>query len=391
MIVVVDLDDNFRSWAVEQLTQLDDVMEFQALDDGLSAALAPDVTVLLIGPNQPTPASVAGVEQLVDQRPALSAVLVLAESDPQLLRSAIHAGARDVLTYPFDSAELLSSIERAESLARKQRNPASSAVDTGVGEPGKVITVFSTKGGSGKSLIATNLPFLIGQSIGFDRVAIFDLDLQSGDVSIILGLDPKHGILEAAESPDRLDAEAVKAYLTQHSSGLSVLTAPVDPSHAETIGPAAITTILHLLRQSFDYVVVDAPAQFSEQVLAAFDVTDEFILIASLDVPSLKSLRVALNTMKQLGIDRNRIKVAINRANSKVGLTLADVEKSLDVKIIAAIPSSRDVPLSYNSAEPLALGTPGSDVLAAIAKLLPADVVVVEASDKNRRRRFARG
>ncbi|MGH9198727.1 MAG: AAA family ATPase, partial [Acidimicrobiia bacterium] len=181
-----------------------------------------------------------------------------------------------------------------------------------------------------------------------------------------------------------LDADELRGYMTRHSSGVKVLAAPFEPQLAETISGGAVQRILRVLRDSFPYVVVDGPASLNEHVLAALDETDECILMTSLDVPSIKNVKVSLQTLEQLGIGRNRIRLVMNRADSKVGLNLSEVEKSLGTHIDVAVPSSRDVPLSVNQGTPLAIQNKRSPVIGAVAKL--ADMVVAESSKSSAKR-----
>ncbi len=370
-IVLADIDQVFLEWAAEQITTQGPVATHTDLAAArLDAERYPGSSILLLGPNLAPDEALAAIKALDERAPNVACVFVAAAPDPQLLTEAVRAGVEDVLTYPFDSDELIQAIDRAASRARPS---AGADQDAPVALPealGKVVTVFSTKGGSGKSLVATNLALLLCRNAG-QRVALVDLDLQSGDVAILLDLHSERGMLEATERLSALDAEALEGYMIQHGSGLYVLTAPTDPSDAEGIGGDTVQAVLSMLRERFDWVVVDGPAQFTEQVLGAFDVTDLFVLLASLDVPSIKNLRVALNTLDQLGLSRDKIRIVVNRANTKVGLTLKDVRKALGADIHVTVPSSRDVPLSYNAAAPLAISSPRSEVVLAIADLLP--------------------
>ncbi len=370
-IIISDIDDVFLGWAKEQVDAQGEVLTLTDLAEARKLAeSATTRTILLLGPNLPPDDALATI-RLVDQRaPHVACVFIASAPDAQQLTEALRAGVEDVLTYPFDSDELVEVIVRAGVRAGvPEPSPFNEAGELSTDVQGKVVTVFSTKGGSGKSLVASNLALLLRRTTS-KRVCLVDLDLQSGDIAILLDLHSERGLLEASDRLESLDADALEGYLIQHSSGLHVLTAPTDPSMAEGIGADAVTHILNLLRQRFEFVVIDGPAQFTEQILAAFDVTDTFVLMASLDVPSIKNLRVAMNTLDQLGMPRESIRVCVNRANTKVGLTLKDVRKALGSEIHVTIPSSRDVPLSYNAASPLAVAQPRSEVVLAISDLL---------------------
>jgi pilus assembly protein CpaE len=244
--------------------------------------------------------------------------------------------------------------------------------------------VFSSKGGCGKTFLATNLA--VALSRGGAEVALVDLDLHFGDVAIMLHLFPSHTIYDAAESP-ALDALSLKSFLTRHDSGIWTLVAPTEPTIADSINPASIGNILKLLRTAFDYVVIDTPPAFSEPVLAAFDESDWLVMLATLDVPSIKNLRLALQTMELLHFPKSRLRVVVNRADSKVGLRLPDVEKLLSSSVDATIPSSRSVPLSVNKGSPIMLEEPKGPVADAVRRVAAQLTVAQPGRTKQKQRR----
>jgi pilus assembly protein CpaE len=200
-------------------------------------------------------------------------------------------------------------------------------------------------------------------------VALVDLDLASGDLAIMFQTMPTWTIHDAAERADRLDSEALDGFLIKHGTGVDVLAAPPEPSLAEGIDSVAVARIITLLRDTYPYVVIDTPSAFTDQVLTALDETDQLVLVAGLDVPSIKNLKLAMHTLDQLGWQRNRMKLVLNRADSKVGLRIRDVEKSLGTSIDIAIPSSRDVPLSINEGQPIVARSSKSTVVESLQKL----------------------
>ena len=213
-----------------------------------------------------------------------------------------------------------------------------------------------------------------------------------GDVAIMLHLFPSHTIYDAAQNPG-LDVMTLKSFLTRHDSGIWTLVAPTEPTAADTINPGTIGTILKLLRTAFDYVVIDTPPAFSEPVLTAFDESDWLVMLATLDVPSVKNLRLALQTMELLHFPKSRLRVVVNRADSKVGLRLPDVEKLLSSPVDTTIPSSRSVPLSVNKGSPIMLEEPKGPVAESIRRVA-AQLTDREATgrtkQKQRRSLFAR-
>ncbi len=310
------------------------------------------------------------------------ATLLVAETlDAELLRAALRAGVDDVLTTQADPQEWEEAITRAFERIAEEHD----LEDSHSGR-GRIVSVFSTKGGCGKSLVASNLAVLVASRLR-RRAALVDLDLQSGDLAIMFQLMPALSIFDAAQGADRLDEEALEGYLTRHDSGVSLLAAPLEPSLAEQVEPAAVNRILELLPQMYPVTIVDGPPLFTDQMLVALDASDEIILVGSMDVPSIKNLRLAVNTITQLGHPREQLRIVLNRADTKVGLRAAEVEKSLGVTIDVQIPSSREVPLSINQGSPLAVNKPRSTVVQAIAQLADEIAPPDDQDQRTRRRR----
>lgn len=368
MIIVCDPDPGVRKHLAGLLdsdvapTELNDAASLRAAIDQVSHP-----TVLVLGSKMDVD-DVLGIAANLEGRTVPAAIVLVRESlDAGTVRRALRSGISDVLgADELDAEEFRAAIERAFADAREH-----APVSTGGagGTEGRVVTVFSTKGGCGKSLVASNLAVLLGQTGA--SVALVDLDLQSGDLAIMMQVMPSLSIYDAAQSTDRMDADALVGYLTPHASGVSLLAAPLEPSLSEAVTPASVSTILKLLRSRYDFVVIDGPAFFTDQILVAIDQSDQVVLVGSLDVPSVKNLRTALTTLHQLGHPRERILTVLNRADSNVGLRVPEVEKSLGTSIDVQLPSSREVPLSINQGSPLAADRRRSDVVQAISQLVP--------------------
>jgi pilus assembly protein CpaE len=194
-----------------------------------------------------------------------------------------------------------------------------------------------------------------------------DLDLAFGDVAIALQLFPVHTIANAVPlGEEDLDFAGLQTLLTPHSPGLTTLVAPLEPGAAEAVPATLVTRIIEVLRENFDFVVIDTPPAFDDQVLASFDLSDVLVLIATLDIPALKNLKLTLETLDLLNYPRERWRIVLNRADSKVGLAVSEVERTLRVPISAHVPSSRDVPASVNRGVPIVLQDPRHPVSLAI-------------------------
>jgi pilus assembly protein CpaE len=238
----------------------------------------------------------------------------------------------------------------------------------------KVITVISPKGGSGKTAVCSNLAVALAQRHP-GRVVAVDLDVQFGDLSAALSLAPEHTLAQLARTT-QIDATTVKLFLTPYEKGLYVLAGANDPVDAESIGHTHVAEVLPLLAQNFDYVIVDTPAGLDERTLAAIDCATDLVLVSSLDVTSIRSLRKALDALDRIGVKAER-QLVLNRADSKVGLNPSDVEEAIGMKISCAIPSTRDIPLSLNLGKPVVIGEPKSAVAKQLQQLAqlyaPAD------------------
>jgi pilus assembly protein CpaE len=371
-VLIVESHDGYATWLAGALSGLTDRVVRAADPDEAMAALAADGHAFLaaiVGPSLADPDALALAGTLQQGAPDVSVLLIRRQESGELLRQALRFGVKDVLSSTSDERAVRSAAARALEIARTLRGRLSGGAPTDPGEgrtPGKVVTVFSSKGGCGKTFLSTNLA--VALSRGGAEVALVDLDLHFGDVAIMLHLFPSHTIYDAAQNPSS-DALSLKSFLTRHEAGIWALVAPTEPTIADTISPGTIGSILKLLREAFDYVVIDTPPAFSEPVLAAFDESDYLVMLATLDVPSIKNLRLTLQTMELLHFPKNRIRVVINRADSKVGLRLPDVEKLLSSPVDVTIPSSRSVPLSVNKGRPIMLEEPKGAVADAVRRV----------------------
>jgi pilus assembly protein CpaE len=393
-VLIVEPHDGYATWLAGALSGLTDrVVRAADTDEAMAAVAAEGRAVLaaIFGPSLGDRDALALAGALQQGAPDVSVLLIRRQESGELLRQALRVGVKDVLSSASDETTVRTAAARALEIARTLRGRLGGGAPTDPGEgrhPGKVVTVFSSKGGCGKTFLSTNLA--VALSRGGAEVALVDLDLHFGDVAIMLHLFPSHTIYDAAQSPG-LDALSLKSFLTRHDSGIWALVAPTEPTVADTINPSAIGSILKLLRSAFDYVVIDTPPAFSEPVLAAFDESDWLIMLATLDVPSIKNLKLTLQTMELLHFPKDRLRVVINRADSKVGLRMPDVDKLLSSPVDTTIPSSRSVPLSVNKGSPIMLEEPKGPVADSIRRIA-ALLTDTRAASRPRQRRslFAR-
>ena len=309
-------------------------------------------------------------------------IVVLASGEAsQLLDQALEADVDDVLLLPQLVDNVVFSIRKAAHAGR--RNGASGIAN------GRIVTVFSPKGGTGKTAIATNLATALAKHEG-KRTLLLDLDLQFGDAAIMLGIQPEKTIYDLVSAPGELDPEKLAGYTTRHDCGLDVLPAPLRPEDAELVTEAKIARLLEVARVSYDVIVVDTSPFFHGPMLATLDQTDELVLVCSLDVPTIKNVRLALQTLDLLSFPERKVRVLLNRANSKVGMKQSEVEHALERKVRFTAPSDRAVPVAVNRGTPVVLADQSAEFAVAMKNVAKAIGDPQPEHPAKKRRLFAR-
>jgi pilus assembly protein CpaE len=345
--------------------------------DGMPAvrrALSDDpmCDLVVVGPSVDIDAALEFASAERVHRPALGVILVRRRIDTTVMSQALRAGVREVVGAD-DLTALGDACRRSVEVSRHLRGAAATEHSAGASKRGQLITVFAAKGGCGKTTVATNVAAALAAG-GKSSVCLVDLDLAFGDVAIALQLFPARTVADALGLAS-LDETAVRSLLTPHSPGLDAIVAPVEPGTAESISGAVVGELLRVLKTMFDHVVVDSPPAFTDHVLASFDESDHLVLLATLDIPALKNLKLTLETLDMLAYSRDRWHVVLNRSDAKVGLSVADVSKTLKTDIAAQIPSSRAVPAAINRGVPIVLDEPGHAVSQAIKKFAATRLV----------------
>ncbi len=330
--------------------------------------------VVVLGPSCADAESLAVVDGWTRDHGNVGTVLVTAELTTDLLQRALRVGIRDVLAAPIDQQNLIETVERiADGLVTSETGTAAPSAATfqpsDDGELGKVISIFSTKGGSGKSVTATNMGVVMAQRS--DRpVVLIDGHLQLGDVAVMLKLQPQHTVMDAVAQIDNADAQMLQALMTVHEpSGLLVLPAPVEPTFAEEVSGEQLARLIEVIRTFAGHVLVDLPAVFNDVVLSVVETSDEIVLVAGLDIPNIKNVKIGLSTLAMLDVPTEKLHLVLNRADSKVKLDVAEVEKTLKVAAVAHVPSDVVVPISVNKGSPVVLSANKSGVARAFEQL----------------------
>ena len=340
-----------------------------------SLADDPIEDLVIVGADVDLQAATAFTEGFRLARPSLGVVLVRRRVESSVLTEALHAGMRDVVE-ERDLTRLRQATDRSRRTSAAIRDQGTSS-DTGGRARGRVVTVFSAKGGTGKTTVATNLAATLADG-GRREVCLVDLDLGFGDVGITMQLFPARTMADVIGLGAAIDEDAMDGLLTSHSPGLKVLVAPIAPDEKAKINADVVAAVLDALTRQFAFVVVDTAPSFDDLAVAAFDRTDVLLLLATLDIPAVKNLKLTLEMLDLLDFPKDQRHVVLNRADAKVGLTAAETEKSLKAEVEAEIPSSRDVPASVNRGALLALDNPRHPVSQAVRRI--ADTIVLTDS-----------
>jgi pilus assembly protein CpaE len=306
----------------------------------------PDVVIMDI--NMPDMDGITATEKIRRKFPFIQVIILSIQNDPSYMRKAMVVGARDFLSKPPMLAELTHAIRSAGKMAKEEKEKASQAFPTGPSSPGtsfspgrgskgKVVVVYSPKGGTGCTTIATNLA--IGLNTSETKVILVDANLQYGDVAIFLNEQVKNSILEIAPRVDDLDEEVIREVVLKHAAtGLNVLAAPPRPEYANRIVLDQFVKLVQFLRQYYAYIVIDTSSYLSDVVQAALDNADVIVLITSQDIPSVKNCHLFLALADGSGIKRERIVFLMNKYDKRISISPERVGENLRQEVLVTVP-----------------------------------------------------
>jgi pilus assembly protein CpaE len=288
------------------------------------------------------------VERVARECPQVLVICASRDSSPDLILRSLRAGAREFLRLPIDADEFRTVYQRTAEFCAVQ--PAAPK------KRGRVLSVFSSKGGTGTTFIATNLAAALNAP-----AVLVDLNLQAGDLGLFLGIEPKFSIADLVENRERIDDSLLRSYLAPHTENLSLLSAPREADSADDIEPENIYQVLEILRERHDFVVVDPQHTFDAITLAALDQSDEILLVLTLDIPAIRSTQRALQIFDRLGYPRHKIHIIVNRFSKQIDLDLRQVERFLGERVMGYVQSDyRTAVNSINLGQPLVTSDPTS-------------------------------
>ena len=325
-----------------------------------------DADVLVVACREGSEDALGLVNWWRSARPGRPVVMLCLGTNNGYVEEAFGAGADDLL--PMEPGPVVSDSTRHHvEFALRKALARTSTVSEQSGEYGKIICILGPKGGIGKTVTSCNLAVAMAQR-GI-RTVLVDLDLQFGDDALSLGLTPDTTSFDLAVSGGGLDAEKLDAFLLTHASGLRVLAAPARPDQAASVSPEFIADVFSVLREEFDFVIVDTPPSFTPEVITTIDASTAICMVGMLDALSLKNTRLGMETLDLMGYDPNRVRVVLNRANTSVGITRADVLSILGRNPDILVPSHRDIARSVNEGAPVVISQRRSEAARAFESL----------------------
>lgn len=313
-----------------------------------------DERLIIIGPNIKIDSARSIATHFRLERPDIGVILIRKRIEVGVLTEALRSGIREVVSSD-DAGALVAASKR--SLGISDQIAENSMLQGSGSTQGKVLMIFSAKGGCGKTTTAINLAYALSLDPNL-KVALLDFDLQFGDIAIALQIDPKKTISDAISMQGNIDDLGIQSLMINYANNLDVLLAPTNPTDVEFITAKLVENLISRLKLTYDYIVVDSPPAFTEAILQVFDMADRCFLLTTLDMPALKNLKIVNSTLEALNIPKSKLEYLLNKSDMKTGLSLAEVEDALGENFSIQIPSSVDVSSATNRGMPIVRDNP---------------------------------
>jgi pilus assembly protein CpaE len=319
--------------------------------------LRPNAAIITL-PDATADASLRYVERLRVECPQTAIICASRDASPDLILRSLRAGAREFLRLaPIRAEEFRTVVDRTAEFCSTQTEAPK--------KRGRTIAVFSSKGGCGTSFIAANIAAAIGAP-----TVLVDLNLQAGDLALYLGVEPKFSIADLVENRARADESLLKSYVAPHTSNLALLAAPREADLADDIEPEHVFEVIELLREHYDYVIIDPQHTFDSITLAALDQVDEIVLVLTLDIPAIRSAQRTLQIFDRLGYPRHKVRIVVNRWSKQIELDVRQVERYLGEQVTGYVQSDYNTAVnSINLGQPLVESNPSSRIAAELRQI----------------------
>lgn len=370
LLIVDDVEETRDN--IKRIAEMEkDILVVGEAEDGekaveLAQKIQPDVILMDI--NMPAMDGITATEHIAMSCPHTSIIIMSVQGEQEYLKKAMIAGAREYIVKPFSINDLIETVRSVYHVELRKRNLVHMPRNYEKPEhESQTVTVFSTKGGVGKSTIAVNLAVSLQQQK--KKVALIDLDLQFGDTAVMLNVVPERTITELTQNLKDMDVDELDQFLVEHDSGIKILPAPNRPEYAELISAEQVEKIIRLLKKTYDYIIIDSPPFFHDTNMVALDMSDQILLIVALDLSTIKNAKLSLEVFETLH-HKVKTKMVINRATEENGIKSTDLEHSLNFLNACQIPGDgRMVIGAINKGVPFVISDPKAAISVSVNKL----------------------
>jgi pilus assembly protein CpaE len=381
-VAVVEPDPNLRT---RLAVELQGAAQFETMEELVQQLDPTRPVVAVFGPGFASPIGFQHVHRVTSSHASLGVVFAVYELSTDVLQQALRAGARDAIVIGGE-ASLHQSVDRVgELLAGVATTRAAQTPAARAGAPGRLISVFSTKGGVGKTCVAINVAAAMAKRSS-EPVVLVDGDLQFGDVSVMLSLPAQNTVLDAAAAVQYGDMELVQSLASKDAAtGMLVLPAPIESMPTDALLPGEMVNICSALQGVAGHVVIDLPSVFNDYVLAVIEASDDVLLVGSMDIPSIKNLKIGMQQLDLQAVAGHKLKLVLNHANAKVKLDVKEIERVLGMSANFPVPDDIAVPISVNAGRPVVVEEPKSPVSRALDCIAESLLGPTAAPKKGRR------